>query len=213
MQKKICTALGFPNLCGMYDELKQLLRNEYRYKIPDRVLDEFIGAMTEVRLKNKEPLIPYGKVDPNVYVLKSGIIYGCYFDGEKEKTYGFINPGTIIISYHPHTMHQPSILQLESCGESVVGKISKRKFDEMVDSSHEFAKWILAIQNVKLYFNEFKLATINGTAKERFLSLMKNRPEMVARAPLKITASYLGITSTYLCRLKKELKKELEKAE
>ena len=192
----------FSYICRM-DTLKKLLLDEYKHKMPDGLLDEFIGAMTEVRLKNREVLIPYGKVDTNAYVLKSGIIYGCYFDGEKEKTYGFINPGTVIISYHPHAMHLPSFFQFESCGESVVGKISKKKLDEMVERSHEFAKWMLAVQTIKLYFNEHKLATISGTAKERFAALIKNRPEMIAHVPSKIIASYLGITPTYLCRLKK----------
>ncbi len=191
------------------DELKKLLYEEYRYKISDSLLDEFIGAMTEVRLKNKEALIPYGKFDDSVYVLKSGIVRWCYFDGETERTYGFSNPGTMIISYHPHYMRRSSFFQIESCGESVVMKISKRKLDSLVEGSHEFALWMLSIQSRKLYFNEFKLAVISGTAKERYLSLIGDRPDMMARVPLNIIASYLGVTPTYLCRLKKELKAEI----
>jgi ribosomal protein L10 len=41
-------------------------------------------------------------------------------------------------------------------------------------------------------------------AKERFLSLIENRPEIMANVPLKVIASYLGVTPTYLSRLRKE---------
>jgi CRP-like cAMP-binding protein len=189
----------------MEDDLKKLLYDECRYKMPDALLDEFIGAMSEVRLKNGEVLIPYGKFDPNIYVLKSGIIRFCYFDGEKEKTYSFAAPGTVMISYHCYFMHEPSFYQLESCGESVVGKISKKELDGMVEHSHEFARWMLALANYQLYLYEFKMAIINGMAKERFDSLIRNRPSIMSHVPLKIIASYLGITPTYLSRLKKNL--------
>jgi CRP-like cAMP-binding protein len=193
---------------GMNDELKRLIDEECEYKMPEGLLDEFIGIMTPVHLKKNEVLMPFGKVDDNVYLLKSGFIRFYYFDGEKEKTLWFSSPGTVIISYHPHYKREPSFFQLESCGESVLMKISKRDFDEMVKRSHEFARWVLTIHLRQLYFNEFRYAVINGTAKERLMEFAKNRPEIMAHVPLKIRASYLGITPTYLSNLKKHLRKD-----
>ncbi len=43
------------------EELKQLLYDECMYKMPDEVLDRFLNVMSEVRLKDKEALIPYGQ--------------------------------------------------------------------------------------------------------------------------------------------------------
>ena len=52
-----------------------------------------------------------------------------------------------------------------------------------------------------------KNSVINGDAKERFLSLVKNRPEIMEKVPLKFVASYLGITQSSLSRLKKAVMK------
>lgn len=191
----------------MDDELKQLIYNECRYKMPDGLIDRFIGSMTGVRLKNREVLIPYGGLDTDIYILKRGIIRYCYFDGENERTYAFATPGTVVISYHPYYMRQPSFFQFESCGESVVMKISKKEVDELEAGSLDFARWMLTIHLQQLYFYEFRYAVINGTAKERYISLVKNRPEITARVPLKTIASYLGVTPNYLSRLKKTLLK------
>ncbi len=57
----------------MYKELKQLLYDEYRCEMSDELFDRFIGVATEVSLKNGEPLIPYDRFDPNVYIHKSGL--------------------------------------------------------------------------------------------------------------------------------------------
>lgn len=189
----------------MDNVLKQLLYDEYRFKMSDELFDRFATIMTEVRLKNNEALIDYGRIDTNVYIHRSGILRACYFDGENEKTYGFSNPGTVIISYFPHAMRRPSFFKFASCGESVMMKVSKKDVDALVEESHEFAKWLLAVQTYKLYFNEHKYATINGNSKERLLALMHSRPEIMAHVPLKVIASYLGITPTHLSRLKKDI--------
>lgn len=193
------------HFCDIHNEIQQLLFCEYGHKMSDELARGLELAMTEMHLKNREVLISYGKLDTNFYVLKSGIIRGCYFDGEKEKTYAFATPGTVLLSYHSYVMRQPSFLQFESCGESVVMKISKQRVDEMLKDSLEFAQWLLVVFSKKMYFSEFKLATINGTVRERYLSLLKNRPEIIARVQVNVIASYLGVTPTYLCRVKKNL--------
>jgi CRP-like cAMP-binding protein len=190
------------------EKLKQLLDAECPYRLPDGLMWEFLNAMTEVRLKPKQVLISYGQFDDNIYVIKDGIIRYCYFDGDKEKTFGFGTPGSLSIQYHCYYMRQPSFFQLEACGESTVMKISKKEFDSLVARSLDFARWMLTMSSGQLYTNEVKLSLINGMAKERFLSLMQNRPEIIARVPLRIIASYLGVTPSSLSRLKRELKKK-----
>jgi CRP-like cAMP-binding protein len=190
------------------DELKKLLRGECRFKISDELLERFIGRMSEVRLRNREVLIPYGRLDTNLYVQKGGITRYVYFDGQVERTYGFATPGTVMISYHSFYDRQPSFFQLESCGESVVGRISKNDFEEIMSESHEFALWMWSLSLGQLHSNELKVSIINGQARERFMSLVKNRPEIIARVPMNTIASYLGVTPSYLCRLKRQLQEE-----
>lgn len=185
------------------ETLKKLLRAECTYHLPDEPMDELLNAMTEIRLNPRTILIPYGQMDDNIYVVKSGIIRYCYFDGDKEKTFGFGVSGNVMMQYHCYYMRKPSFFQLESCGMSVVMKLSKSKMESFVASSHEFARWMLTMSFEQLYTNEMKLSLINGEANERFLALIQNRPEIMANVPLKIIASYLGITPQYLSQLRK----------
>jgi CRP-like cAMP-binding protein len=187
----------------MDQKLKKQLYLESGVEMSDELFDRFIGSMTEIRLKNREILIAAGKVDTSLYVQKDGLIRACYFDGENEKTYGFSNPGTMLISYHSFFMGRPSFFQFDSCGETVMLRMSKKDVEDLVDRSHEFAKWLLSIRAGQLYANEFKLSIITGSARERYSALIKNRPEVIARVPVKIVASYLGVTPNYLSYLKR----------
>ena len=184
--------------------MKKLLAREAIYQLPGDVMDRFLGMMTEESLKTGEPLISYGSLNTNIYIIKEGILRLIYFDGINERTYAFALPGTMIMFYHAYHMRQPSFMQVEACTESTVLKISKREFDALMEDSHEFALWICNSSIQQLYFLEMKMSVINGTAKDRFTSLIKNRPEIMEKVSLKIIASYLGITPQYLSKLKKE---------
>lgn len=188
-------------------KLKKLLQDEAGgVELPDEIFERFVGKMTEIHLKDKEVLIPYDIVDTSLHILKEGILRTCYrhgLHGENEKTYGFSEPGTVLISYYSVFMHKPAIFKRESCGESVVLKMSREDLDELLNGSFEFARWFIAIQSAQLSIIEFRHAFINGRPEDRYMWTLKNRPEVLARVPLKIFASYLGVTPVHLSRLRK----------
>lgn len=53
---------------------------------------------------------------------------------------------------------------------------------------------------------ERKLSLINGSAMERYLAVLKNRPEIIESVTSRVLASYLDITPQHLCRLKQQLR-------
>jgi CRP-like cAMP-binding protein len=188
------------------ETLKQQLFEECSYRMEEETMDRFLGLMTEsVELKEGEALIPYGKYDNNIYVLKSGIIRSVYFDGVQERTFAFALPGTVMISYYAFYKRESSYFQLEACCDATVAmKITREAFLNLIKESNDFAQWMLWMSIGQLWFYEMKLSVVNGDAKERFESLMKNRPEVIEKVASKIIASYIGITPQYLSKLKRQ---------
>lgn len=193
------------------EKLKELLAKECSFQLSDEMMDRFLAPMTEVRLKKKEILSIAGGVDTNIYIVKEGICSYSYMDGQKEITAFFALPGTMMILWHSYYFHLPTFFQIEASCPSVVMKLPKREFDRLVAESHEFAQWALSMAQCQLYFYEMKLAVINGDAKDRFLALVKNRPEIIKKVSLRSIASYLRITQAYLSRLKSRLDIDLKK--
>lgn len=60
----------------------------------------------------------------------------------------------------------------------------------------------------QIFSLEMKSSLINGTAKERYLALIKNRPDIIQAVPMKTIASYLGVTPSYICHIKQDLAKK-----
>lgn len=188
-----------------YGEIKRQLNMECDYKLSEEVLDRFLGAATEVALNNRGILIHAGKVETDIFIVKEGIIRFVDMDGDKERTFAFGLPGTMFMSRHSFVKGLPSYFQVEACCPSVILKISKQYFWSLIESSQEFALWVLHISFEELFYQEYKNTVFNGDARERYVSLLKSRPEIIKYVPQKMIASYLGITPQYLSRLRREI--------
>jgi CRP-like cAMP-binding protein len=193
------------------ETLRKHLNEECDYRLSDETVARFFGLMSEVYLKNNEPLISYGQMDYNLYIVREGLLRHTYFDGSMEKTFGFSTPGTIIMSYHSTCMNKPSVFQLESCGDSVIMRVAKADFEKLLKESRDFTNWMYRMSIFQLYAWEMKSTLINGTAKERFEALVKNRPEIIDKVSLKVIASYIGITQQSLSRLKRQFMPDFRK--
>jgi hypothetical protein len=66
------------------------------------------------------------------------------------------------------------------------------------------------VGRTRLINNYFELknhsvSVIADPAKDRYLNLLKAKPDIVQNVPLKQIATYLGITDTSLSRIRKEI--------
>lgn len=187
------------------EEFKKLLSEEAPFKLSDAMMDIFCASMEEVRLKRYDVLIKSGVLDNNIYVVKKDILRRAYHVGDKTVTKSFATSGSVLISWHCYFLNQPSFSMFEACCDSVVMRVSKERFDELIAISHEFARWALSIAHATLYLDEYKSSVIRGDIKERYIALIKKRPEIMRDVPLGFIASYLGITQPHLSRIRKEL--------
>ncbi len=185
-------------------EMKHLLKEEVGFLPSGSGLDDVLSRAEWMKVGAKHVVIEMGKICPDVFILRDGIVRVWDFDGEKERTFGFGLPGTIFESKHSFVMHGPSYYQAETCCQSVILRITEQEFWNAVEYDHSFAIFMLHNAYGELYSHEFKDSTINnGTAKERFEAMFKYRPVILEKVPQKIIASYLGITSEYFSMLKR----------
>lgn len=186
------------------DTLRKQIDAECGYRMNDETMDRFLGAMTELQFKEGQEIIPYDKFDDNVYVIKEGILRIAYFDGMNERTFAFGEAGTVAISFCSFVKGKPSFYKFEACCDSVVMKMTKARFMELILESRDFAQWYCFLSMEQQWIYEKKLEVVNGNARERFEALMQNRPEIIKNVSSKIISSYIGITPIYLCKLKRD---------
>ena len=144
--------------------------------------------------------------DPSLYIVKDGLLQLLYFDGEKEVTFGFAFPETILCSPHCLYMHQPSLLQIEACKISTsLLKVREEKLNLLLEKSHDFAQWMFNIALGQFYYSELKMTSISGHTEEKYKNLLKIRPDIINAVSANRLASYLGVTPSWLCKLRKKM--------
>lgn len=65
---------------GTNARLKTLLALEAKQRLREEVFDELLAAGEEIVLSTYEPMIDAGEFNPNIYIVKYGLIRGTYLD-------------------------------------------------------------------------------------------------------------------------------------
>lgn len=183
------------------------MREDHLFQLSDEMMDKLCACMTEIKVPAKQPVICCGKVNTNVYVLKDGIMRRSYMNGEVDCTNGFALPGTTFMSYYSYYHGLPSNHRYEACVDSVVMEISKADYERLIKESHEFSCYVNSLLMAQLFYDEKKMSVFSGDAKERYISMIKNRPDILRSVSLGVIASYLGVSQAYLSRLRQSLAK------
>ncbi len=69
----------------------------------------------------------------------------------------------------------------------------------------DLLQYLKITQNNIIALNKRLILLLSSTAQERYLDFITTYPSLVQRLPLKLIASYLGITPEFLSRVRKKL--------
>lgn len=186
-------------------DFKQLLSLESIRILEPSLMDEFLKRGKLILLDTYEPMIDAGVYDPNIYIVKKGLVRGTYLDKNVEKTAGFALPGTILISFHSFYAGETSYYRFEACCPTEVVKISKEHFDAMIANSHEFALWIMSAHQNQLFYNECKNRMLSGDAKSKLKQLTSNISGKISVDDIKLDPD----SPSYEADRKNKIKREL----
>ena len=187
------------------EEMLRLLKAEMGYLPEGNEMQVFLENCESLHLNRNDIVIEAGVLNTNMYIVKEGIIRFSDMNGDKERTFAFALPGTLFMSKYSFFKGLPSYYQVTACCESTLLYTSKQTFYKTINENHNLALWMLSYAYGELFFQEYKNANIqNGSAKERFKSILIDRPQLIRDVPQKILASYLGITPEYFSYLKRE---------
>ncbi len=180
-----------------------------RYRLPEENLRELLSHMTEYHFGKGETIVQEGERNLNFYILKKGIWRAyCMMDGT-ESSLWFARAGEIAFSSWGYVNNEASLINIDSQTESTAYCISKSDLEELFNNSLELSNFGRKIfEQEILYIDSYTVAYGTPSAKERYLTLMEDNPELLQYVPLKHLASYLYITPQSLSRIRAGLKRK-----
>jgi len=175
------------------------------------ITKELEGELRKIEFIKSYPkgtiLLEEGKISNECYFIIKGCIRSFYIkDGEEKTTEFFTEEQAVIPSAYGNKT--PSEYYVECIEDTITGVGTPELETEMYQKFPQIESLNRALGEVIMAkyqdtFAEFKMAS----PEERYLTLLKNRPELIQRAPQHQIASYLGIKPESLSRIRKRIMK------
>ena len=177
------------------------------FKLNDKEEDEVRRLFKKRIVKRKGLLLQEGDVCKYISFVVSGCFKMYAVDTNfKEHNLQFAIEKEWIADIQSFYDEKPSRLSIEAVEPSVVLQISHEDLLYLYVNYHKFDRNFRIINERKfINFQDRILQSISFTAEERYLNFQKDFPELIKRLPNTQIASYLGITSEFLSKVRKKI--------
>lgn len=146
------------------------------------------------------------KVSHQYYVL-TGCLRTFFVDpNNKEHTVQFAVDDWWITDYISYFLNEESVLTVEAIEKSTLLRIEKEDFERVFDKIPKIERFVrIKLERSLGSFQKRTLAALSQTAKQRYLSFVARYPNIEELVKNYHIASYLGITTQSLSRIRKEI--------
>jgi len=151
-------------------------------------------------------LLAEGDVATTGFIVVHGALRLWHNSDGRDITLQFFFENQVVSSFESFYLGQPSGFSIESFEESAVLMLSKADFDRIRQKyptiepaiTRFVCERFIAYRNI--FFDQLQHSPV-----ERYQQLAADEPEIIARVPLHLVASYLGMTPVSLSRIRTRL--------
>lgn len=157
----------------------------------------------EILVPAKTIVLQEEQVSKTMFFIKKGCLRTWINNDGKEITTQFFFEGDSVSSIESFRTNQPSLYNIESIEPSILETVSKKDFNTVIENSSDLKKQLeehlfkRLIQSQQLLYSFLK-----NNPQKRYEALIERYPHIVQRVPQHYIASYLGITSVSLSRIR-----------
>jgi CRP-like cAMP-binding protein len=178
--------------------------NEQNFNKED--LENILNQYQRIEFAKNDYLIQEDSTANYYYFIESGYVRSYVIDLEgNDISTKFFSATDIVIDWHSYFLKTKCRENVQAITACVAWKITFENFMKLfkIEAFREVGRTRL----VNNYFElkNHSISIIADPAKERYLNLLKSKPDIVQNVPLKQIATYLGVTDTSLSRIRKEI--------
>lgn len=185
--------------------------NQFRNNFPldDSKWNEYTSYFKRLEVPAKTILLEEGEISKRLFIIEKGCIRVWFNNNGKDLTTQFFFEHQSVASIESFIKKLPSPVFIETIEPSVLWWIHKSDVDIILEEIKEIPElrdqFIDKIfQRTFDYIKHF-VSLIKDSPTERYLNLMEENPQITQRVPQHYIASYLGVSTVHLSRIKSKL--------
>lgn len=161
------------------------------------------NILQPIKLLKGELVFPEGEICGAMYYVERGMVRQFYYKNGKDVTEHFSYEGRIVFCIESFLKQEPSRLMVETLENSVLYAIPYEALHVLMHTNQEILTLYRKIlEHALISSQEHADSQRFENASERYLRLLRNKPEIILRAPMVYVASFLQMTPETLSRVR-----------
>lgn len=178
--------------------------------LQENVMNKLKLIWNEISYPKGSVLFNKDKIERDVFLIKQGIARAYIEVDGRDVTIWFGQENDIIISAQGYVNGEKGYETIELLEDAVLYKMNLGQLHRLYQQDIEVCNWARRFIEKEFVETEHRLiSNLSMTATERYLQLLKEKPEILQRVQLRHVASYLGISSEHLSRIRANTKNRI----
>jgi CRP-like cAMP-binding protein len=185
---------------------KELIINHVRkfVTLTDEEALQFSATFKEVKVKRRQFIVQPNYIAKNRYFVIKGALRG-YIIGDKgqDHTIQLAIEEWWISDYNSYIYQQPATMFVMALEDCILLEISFEEEQKLKTLNHKYETFFRIIAERSLAYMQRRVITnITKSAEERYNNFLEKYPLFAQRVPQYALASYLGMTTEFLSKIR-----------
>ncbi|MEP6749864.1 MAG: Crp/Fnr family transcriptional regulator [Bacteroidota bacterium] len=187
----------------MFDQFKN------KFPLDEERWNNYINCFTRIAVPAKTILLNEGEISKKLFLIENGCIRVWFNNNGKDMTFQFFFEYDTVASIDSFRKKIPSTVVIETIEPCVLWWIPKKDADRIINEISEIPalrnKFIDTVFQRTFDYMKHFFSFIKDTPAQRYLNLIEQKPQIIQRVPQHYIASYLGVSTVHLSRIKNKL--------
>lgn len=172
--------------------------------LTDQEAEIFAVAFKEVKIKKRQFIVqPNFIAKHRNYVLNGAFRAYVVDDNGNDHTIAFAIDDWWITDYNSYILQKPATMFVIALEDSTILEISYEKEQRLKQDNHQFETFFRIIaERTAAFMQQRIISNLTLSAEESFENFVQKYPLIVQRVPQYALASYLGMTTEFLSRIR-----------
>ncbi len=180
--------------------------------LTDEEAADFAAAFKEMRVKKRQFIIQPGFTAKSRYfVLKGSLRAYVVADEGQDHTIQLAIENWWISDYNSYIFQQPASMFVVAMEDSLLLQLPYEQESRLKEANHKFETFFRILAERSVAFMQRRIiSNLTQSAEERYELFMQKYPLMAFRFPQYVIASYLGMTTEFLSKIRNQKVKQKE---
>ncbi len=183
--------------------LKQVIKDAALQERIPSILDHF----SFLELNKNDFFVEEGQICNYFCYIETGILQHAIKVSNEEKTTYLALKNSLTSALNSFKNQVPSRKSIRALSDCKLWVIDLATFNDLIKNNPAFYTFYYnLIENQIFLIDDYRIDLLTLTPEERYKKLLFNEPELLQKVPLHYLASFLGISSRHMSRIRKNIK-------